>query len=271
MLSHNQKLRRVVLDYPRLASPSDVERLKIVVASEMSRRKATRGLIRVLTDKPVSAGRFDEEARIPTSKGLLHYLALNHLSRMPLEETVRKESEYAVGIICARGRQEPGASAPGQMAEDFRIVRLDSDRKAASALSELLLRTYSSYPVPLDPDSVSDYLKASIPYAVIGKRRMVSALVGVPARFGELHTIEFTLMASAGGESAIPMTTALAERIRAEAMERFDKPLMLAETIAGPVMRSCHDLGMELRGLLKEHYHIGIKGRTYTNLYLWSL
>ena len=262
MLSHNPKLSRIVLDHPERASASDVERLKGVVSFEMGRQGASRGLLRVLADKPpMKDARFEEEACIRTPKGFLLYLALNARGRLPSDETSAREMKYAIDVLCA----------PRKPLKSYDIIRLGPDEATALEISELLSANYSSYPLALDSDSVSGYLRLGIPYAVKEDGKIVSALFGVPVRFGELDTVEFTLMATSSPMRGIDMTTALAAMIRTEAIERFGEPLMLAETIAGPVMRSCHDLGMELRGMLREHYLIGIKDRLYTNLYLWSL
>jgi GNAT superfamily N-acetyltransferase len=109
-----------------------------------------------------------------------------------------------------------------------------------------------------------------MPYAAIERGAIVSALFGERQDFGPLTAVEFTLSATAPSARGLGLTAALAARIKAEAESAFDRPLMLAETIAAPVMRSCHDLGMKCRGVLPAHYRIGVGERLFTNLYLWS-
>jgi hypothetical protein len=261
MLSHNPKLKRIELAHPDFASPSQVERLKSVMRNEMSRTRSTRGVMRVLTDEPSGDESFRIEAKVATPKGVLTVFGFNIPPRIPDEATLHRETTYLARVLCSRNFPR----------NDFDIVRLKADERNATELSALYARIYSSYPVGLDRASFSKCLEDLMPYAVMEGGKITAALFGAPVRFGDLSTVEFALSAMPPSARGIDMTTALAARIRAEAIERFGDPLMLAETIAAPVMHSCNDLGMKCSGVLREHYDMVIGDKRYTNLYLWSL
>ncbi|HSB46549.1 MAG TPA: hypothetical protein VLD37_00935 [Candidatus Bilamarchaeum sp.] len=262
MLAHNPRLRRIELAHPEFASCSDIERLKGVVRYEMMRSGSSRGVLRVLTEGPVKEDEFRVEAKFPAGRGELVFLGFNLPSRLPSEQTLHDETLYLAKVLCSARRPLP---------ENLDIVRLQADQRTALDLEFLYSQTYSDYPVPLNSGVLLSRLRDSIAYGVFSKGRMVSALFGQTCHYGGIPVVEFTLSASIPSIRGIGMTTALAAKIRAEALERDGSSITLAETIAAPVMRSCHDLGMMPHGVLREHYSMTIGNKTYTNLYVWSL
>ncbi len=260
MIRHNAELRRLELNHASFATKSDVKSLKTVVALEMARKKATRGLIRVLTEDPKKDDAFGIEAWVNTPHGKLVYFGLNTKDRQPDIPVIEAEMRYVAKILLSK-RQEPPSSLD--------IIRLEPE--VAAELASLYSRAYSYFPEPLDERSISAMLSRDIAYGVLEGGRIVSALFGSVFHYGPLKAVEFTLSATKPTPAGLRMTSALAARIRAEAIERFRDPLMIAETIAAPVMRSCIDLGMDIRGVLPEHYKLSIGDRTYTNFYAWFL
>jgi hypothetical protein len=262
MFCHNPGIARVELNHGRFATASEVKSLKTVLALEMHKRKATRAVLRVLTDRPARDDGFGLEACAQTGYGNLACFGFNSPSRQPSVPVIEAELKYVAGILCQARRPPSGR---------FDIVRLEKNAETAAELEALYSRTYARYPVPLDRSAVSARLESDIPYAVVEGGRIVSALFGSVFRYGPLTAVEFTLSATRPSRGGLGMTAELARRIREEAVERFRDPLMVAETLAGPVMRSCHDLGMYPHGVLPEHYEITIGNRTYTNFYAWFL
>ena len=262
MIRHNPAISRIELNHGSFAGKSEVEGLKRVLALEKTRTKSTRAVLRVLTDDPSDGLGFSAEACVRTGQGTFAIFGSNSRSRKPDESVILAERRYIARVLASNRRPPPG---------NLEIVRLEARGEIAAELEALFSRTYKHYPVPLDQPAILKSLSDCIPYAVLKHGRIISALFGSIFSYGPLTAVEFTLSATKPAISGIGMTTALAGRIRAEAAERFASPLMVAETIAAPVMRSCHDLGMEPAGLLPEHYNIAIGQRTYTNFYAWFL
>ncbi len=262
MILHNRELARIELNHGSFATKSDVKSLKTVVSLEMARCKATRGVIRVLTDDPKKDDAFGIEAWVNTPHGKLVYFGLNARSRQPSIPIIDAEMRYVAKVLLSKKLEPPSS---------LDIVRLESRPEVAAELAALYARTYSYFPQQLDEGRVRALLSEGIPYGVLEGGKIVSALFGSVFHYGPLTAVEFTLSATKPTPLGLRMTSALAARIRAEAIERFRDPLMIAETIAGPVMRSCIDLGMDIRGVLPEHYRLSIGERTYTNFYAWFL
>lgn len=262
MLSHNPKLKRVELAHPDFATASDVERLKSVVKYEMMRSGASRGVLRVLTEGPMREDEFRVEAVLPAGKGRIAFFGFNLPCRAPSEQTLHSETVYLAKVLCGRKRPLP---------ENLDIVRLQADQRTAMDLEFLYSQTYSDYPVPLNSRVLLSHLRDSLAFGVFSKGRMVSALFGQTRLYAGIPLVEFNLSATLPTARGVGMTAALASRIRSEALDRNQDSVMLAETIASPVMHSCHDLGMEVRGVLREHYRMTIGNKTFTNLYVWSL
>jgi hypothetical protein len=262
MLTHNPKLKRVELAYQDFAPPSEVERLKGVVRNEMMRSGSSRGVLRVLTEGPLKEDEFKVEAKFPAGKGELVFFGFNLPSRIPSERTLHSETVYLAKVICSQRRPVPNS---------LEIVTLYANPGTVAELADLYSRTYADYPVPFDAQSIQSRILSSLAFGVLSKGKIVSALLGETRRYGGIPVVEFTLSATASSARGIGMTSALASRIRAEALARNPDSIMLAETIAASVMHSCHDLGMSVRGILREHYSMTIGNKTYTNLYVWSL
>jgi hypothetical protein len=262
MLSHNPKLKRIELAHPDFASPSQVERLKSVVRHEMEKSGSTRGILRVLTEGPLSEDDFNVEAKFPAKGGEIVFFGANLPSRMPSQEKLHAETLYLAQVLCRTRRPVP---------ENLEIVPLYVNPGTVAELEELYSRTYADYPVPLDAQSIHYQLLNSLAFGMLSRGKIVSALFGETHYYGGIPVVEFTLSATMPSKRGIGMTTALASRIRAEAIARNSDSIMIAETIAAPVMHSCHDLGMLVRGVLREHYSMTIGNKTFTNLYVWSL
>jgi hypothetical protein len=263
MLRHNQKLRRIELAHPDFSERSDVERLKNVLKNEMHRTGSTRAVLRAVTTDPMEDEFFRIEAKIPFGGGgTLCFFGFNTLSRRSSELIVQHETTYLAKVLVSKRRA---------VRDDLEIARLEAAPKILRELEELLSRTYSDYPIPLDAASIGLYMNDALPFAVLEEGRIVSALFGIPSFYCGRAVVEFTLSATSPSARGVGMTTALAARIKAEAEKKYGNPVMLAETIASPVMHSCHDLGMQCCGLLREHYKISVADRTYTNLYAWWL
>lgn len=262
MILHNRELARIELNHGSFATKSDVKSLKTVVSLEMARRKATRGVIRVLTEDPKKDDGFGIEASVDTLHGKLVYFGLNTRARQPSIPVIEAEMRYVARVLLS---EKHGPPPP------LDIVRLEPRPEVAAELASLYSRAYSYFPEPLDAGSLLPLLAKGIAYGVLENGRILSALFGSVFHYGPLAAVEFTLSATKPTPLGLRMTSALAARIRAEAMERFRDPLMIAETIAAPVMRSCVELGMEIRGVLPEHYKLSIGQRTYTNFYAWFL
>ncbi len=262
MLIHNPLLSRIELNHPSYASRSDVKRLMTVLALEKARVGATRAVLRVLTEGPAGGDGFDVEATKDTPSGTLAFFGSNDRCRRPDPLTIARERSYIASVLASRRLPVPGG---------LEIVRLEASGAAAGELESVYSRTYRYYPEPLDRAAISRKLSEWIPYAVVEGGRIVSALFGAPFSYGPLTAVEFTLCATKPSADGIGMTAALARRIRSEALSRFGESVMVAETIAAPVMRSCHSLGMEVAGVLPEHYRMSVGNRAYTNLYAWFL
>jgi len=264
VLTFNEKIARVELVHPKFADAAGVERLKKTVLHEMRGFGATRGVLRVLTDKPMDDGEFVLEGTIWTEKGELAVFGCNEASRLPSEEVLERERTYLKRVVGAERRAPPVG---------MEIKRLECAAKTAEELELLYAAAYSWYPKTLDTKSILHSLRDSIPYAVLEEGKIVCALFGEVCRFGEVHAVELTYSASAPSASkrGIGITIALAKKIEEEARRRFRSVAIFAETIAAPVMRSCHDFGMSHRGVLREHSRIAIGERVFTNFYLWSL
>jgi hypothetical protein len=262
MFINNPKTRTVQLCHERFVPASGLDSLKEALWDELLRCGATRGVLRVLTEGPVGDERFHLEASIPTPRGRLAFFGLNHPSRAPSEQVLATEMTYLSCLTESPRREIP---------QNLEIVRLIPDRGAALELESLYASTYSDYPVPLDAESLEAHIKSSLAFAVMKGGNIVSALFGMPFRYGDITAVEFTLCATEKTVRGIGMTTALAARIQQEAMLAFDNPIMLAETIAAPVMHSCHDLGMSWRGVLLDHFPMTVGNRTFSNLHVWSL
>jgi hypothetical protein len=262
MLLHNKALRRVELNHPRFADRSDVRRLKTVLSLERARLGASRAVLRVLTDRPEEDSGFRVEASISTRHGDLTYFGRNERDRLPDDGLLHAETRYLARTLVSPRRPVP---------QDHGIAPLEKDGRTAASLAELYASIYSDYPEPLDASSILGRMEGSIAYGASREGRLVAALFGCPADYGPLKTVEFTLSATLPTARGTGLTTALAAAIRAEAMRRFGDPLMLAETIAAPVMRSCRDMGMEVCGVMPEHTRIGIGANKYRNLYVWYL
>ncbi len=261
MLSFNEKILRVELIHPHFANSAKVDQLKRSLAREKERFGATRAVLRVLTEKPFGDEQFELEAKIRVPGGNIAIFGFNDSSRFPSPDTVRQETAYLARVV---GTQRRTAS------RDLEIRRLEANRRVAEELESLYADTYSDYPKPLTTTTILKLLQDSIPYAVFENGRMVSVLFGEITEFEDVHVIELTYSATVPLKRGIGMTVALANKIGEEAEYRFHKLGIFAETIAGPVMRSCHDFGMTYQGLLREHYRIAIGDRLFTNLYLWS-
>ncbi len=262
MISFNRRLMRVELCHRSFADARTVRRLKDELLGAMHDFGATRAVLRVLTEGPRGDAHFRLEASARTHAGKLAVFGCNAPARAPSEPELHRETRYLAKILCQQRRPVP---------QGLEMVSLRPDRSCAEELSALLCRTYSSHPMGLDPVSVLGYMERFIGYAVLERGAIVSALFGEPHDFGPLRAVEFTLSATSEPARGIGLTAALAARIKSEAESRYERPLMIAETIAAPVMRSCHDLGMQCSGVLRSHYSIGIGERLFTNLYLWSL
>ncbi|MEW6035959.1 MAG: hypothetical protein AB1529_05070 [Candidatus Micrarchaeota archaeon] len=257
-----RRLMRVELCHRAFADARTVRNLKDELLGAMGDFKATRAVLRVLTEGPRGDAHFRLEANVRTHAGELAVFGCNAPERTPPEMELHRETTYLAKTLCQQRRP---------LRQGLGIIRLDSDRSAAEEVSALLCKTYSSHPMGLDPVSVLGYMERFICYGVLERGAIVSALFGQPHDFGPLRAVEFTLSATSKAARGTGLTTALAARIKSEAESRYERPLMIAETIAAPVMRSCHDLGMQCSGVLRSHYSIGIGERLFTNLYLWSL
>lgn len=262
MFNYNPELKRVELKHNKFANLSEVHRLKTVLALEKGNFKAKRAILRVLTDKPVEDDGFVLEAKIKTEKGTLAFFGLNSPNNMPSKAVVNKERKYLAAVLSSRPRPIP---------TKFDIIRLEPIIETALELEKLYKSAYSFYPEPLDTNSILKLLRSGIPYAVLEKGKIVSVLFGEIFEYGELTAVEYNHSVTKSTHGGISMTTALAARIRREAIERFIDPILFAETIAAPVMYSCHQLGMEIQGILPEHYRIRTGGRDFTNFYVWSI
>ncbi len=262
MILHNKDIARLELNHGAFATKSEVKSLKTVLSLEMGKRRATRGILRVLTENPVKDDAFGVEAYASTSHGKLVYFGLNTVARQPDVATIEAELKYVAKVLL-RSKQPPPVGLD--------IVRLSDKTGAAAELEALYARTYAYHPEPLDERSISARLGRDMAYGVLERGKIVSALFGSVFHYGPLAAVEFTLSATKPSSMGLRMTAALASRIRTEAMERFKDPLMVAETVAGPVMRSCMELGMDIRGVLPEHYKLIIGNRTYRNFYAWFL
>ncbi|MEW6722972.1 MAG: hypothetical protein AB1324_06945 [Candidatus Micrarchaeota archaeon] len=260
MLRHTESIRRVELNHPRFASRHELPPLLEGLRKEKERLRASRAVLRVLTDQAIERHGFRVEAEIPTRSGILAFFGLNDASRTPTEAVLHEETRYLSRVLCSQRRPIP---------EGLDIVRLGTG--FAEELSQLYIGTYSFYPMILDEGTVSGLLGEYPAFGVVQDGKLVSALFGIPLNFGPLTAVEYTLSATIPSARGVGLTSALALKIREDAEEKFRDPLMLAETVAAPVMHSCHDIGMSVRGVLREHYKIGIGERTYTNFYVWSL
>ncbi|MFN7991002.1 MAG: hypothetical protein U0R44_02475 [Candidatus Micrarchaeia archaeon] len=262
MLQYNHLIRRVELNCPRFIPHGQLESVKNVVTHAMMKNGAVRGVFRVLTDGVQDCRPFSLESSVQTSFGLFSVYGLNLAKRPEDGLELQRETRYLAKVLCSQKRA---------IRKDHDIRRLGYGLAIAESLSALYSRVYSFYPVPLSPPAIMEALRSAIPYAVFDHGEPVSALLGSIRRYGELTVIEFTLSATAPSARGVGMTTALASCIVEEASGAYPSPLIVAETIAAPVMHSCHDLGMQVHGVLPGHYLMKIGRREYSNLFMWSL
>jgi len=264
LLSFNQQLNRVELVHPKFADRREVARLKSVLLREKERFGATRSVLRALTSAhvPIDDDKFKVEGRIKTPNGELSVFGFNDECRLPSPQIVAAEVAYQNKIISYERRIPP---------QNLEIKRLEAGSKIAEDLELVYAATYSYYPKPLDAPNILRILNEAIGYAVLQGGNIVSVLFGEIRKFDAVHTVELTYSATLPSERGAGMTVALAHKIKEEAVRRFPDPVIFAETIAAPVMRSCHDFGMSPRGVLREHFRIALGDLVFTNMYLWSL
>ena len=143
MILHNQELSRLELNHGRFATRSEVKSLKTVMSLEMAKRKATRGVIRVLTEDPKVDDAFGIEAWVRTPFGKLVYYGLNTTARKPCIPTLEAELRYVAKILLCRSAEPP---------PDLDIVRLEGQGGVAAELEALYARAYRYCPDPLDAE-----------------------------------------------------------------------------------------------------------------------
>src|SRR5512143_175208 len=107
MIRHNPELRRLELNHGSFATASEVKSLKTVVSLEMARLKATRGVIRVLTEDPKKDDAFGIEAWVNTPHGKLVYLGLNTKAREPCIPVIEAELKYVAKVLLSKRLDPP--------------------------------------------------------------------------------------------------------------------------------------------------------------------
>lgn len=273
MLTFNPKVSRVKLVHPTFADRREVSRLKSYLALEKERHGASRAVLHVLTEGPVDDERFKIEGVLPLpgdKRGEIAVFGFNDDTRhFPVSDDVLRQERAYVGRLLGEQRR---SVVPSQ----FDIVPLHTMELSArypvvTELERLYAATYLDYPVSLDAGSILQLFGGSIAYAVIEHGEIASVLFGDIQPFEHVHVLELTHSATLASARGSGMTVALAMKIREEAERRFGTVTLFAETICGPVMRSCHDFGMSHRGVLPGHTRIVIGDHVFTDFHLWSL
>ncbi len=280
MILHNPALKRLELNYSQRATGSKVAELQSDLLDKMDGVGATRAILRVrcpLESLSAQTSSFSLEASIPlNTKDQIAFFGFNSPGRLSSNHHEIKTTEGSfLDQVCGAPRRNNSV--------DYTLLQITlGDRKIAEEISQLYSSTFHSFPEALDVQGVLEIMKPNenhpippIAYAVISEDRILSVLFGKIYVFGDRHAVELIYSATHPSVRGNGMTLALANAIRKDVEQQFRNPIIFAETLAAPVMRSCHDFGMNYVGFLPEHTHIETFSSSginkFTNLYVWSL
>ncbi len=268
MLFVNKKISRVELVHGKILDPSknphELRSLRAELLSAKETNHATRAVLWLITPNspPNNICEFELEAAIPTPKGTVAFFGFNDPGRNFAKSDPTMEQQ-----LLRRTLESPRRPIPANLD----IIILPQTHAIASELAALYSTIYKSYPLSLDAHTLYEKLGSSLAFAVINDGRIVSVLFEELIHFEDVSLVELTHAATAPQVRGEGMTAALANRMKLEMDKSFSEVIFFAQSIPGPVMRSCHDFGMTHRGVLRNHVEIGIGGQVFDNLHVWSL